>query len=41
MGSVRDYIHVSDLADIHPKVSKYLMSKENQIFNCGYGKGVR
>jgi len=39
--AVRDYIHVSDLADIHLKVSKYLMSKrKSQIFNCGYGKGV-
>jgi UDP-glucose 4-epimerase len=37
---IRDYIHVSDLADIHIKGLKYL--KENQksfILNCGYGKG--
>ena len=37
---VRDYIHVTDLADIHIKGIKYL--KENKkyfILNCGYGKG--
>ena len=38
--AVRDYIHVSDLADIHLKVAKYLLDKkESNIFNCGYGKG--
>ncbi len=37
---IRDYIHVSDLADIHLIVSKYLISGGNSdIFNCGYGKG--
>lgn len=36
---VRDYIHVSDLADIHFISSKYLLKGgESQIFNCGYGK---
>lgn len=37
---IRDYIHVSDLADIHLVAAKYL-EKNNQsnIFNCGYGKG--
>ncbi|MDC1496399.1 UDP-glucose 4-epimerase GalE [Pelagibacteraceae bacterium] len=37
---IRDYIHVSDLTDIHIKGLKYL--KDNQksfILNCGYGKG--
>ena len=37
---IRDYVHVSDLADIHIKGLKYL--KDNQksfILNCGYGKG--
>ena len=37
---IRDYIHVSDLADIHIKGLNYL--KDNQksfILNCGYGKG--
>lgn len=37
---VRDYIHVSDLAEIHYLVAKYLFKKNtSQIFNCGYGKG--
>ena len=38
--AIRDYIHVSDLADIHLKALKYLISKKkSNIFNCGYGKG--
>ena len=38
--AIRDYIHVSDLADIHLKVMEYLISnKKSNIFNCGYGKG--
>ena len=38
--AVRDYIHVSDLSEIHIKSLNYLMEKkESQIFNCGYGKG--
>ena len=38
--AIRDYIHVSDLADIHLEVSKYLISsKKSNIFNCGYGRG--
>lgn len=38
--AIRDYIHVSDLADIHVKVADYLMKKnESNIFNCGYGIG--
>ena len=37
---VRDYIHVTDLADIHLISAKYLLkTKSSQIFNCGYGKG--
>ncbi len=37
---VRDYIHVSDLADIHIKCLKYLNSrKKSFVLNCGYGKG--
>ena len=37
---VRDYIHVSDLADIHLVSAKYLLDKkESNIFNCGYGNG--
>jgi UDP-glucose 4-epimerase len=38
---VRDYIHVSDIADIHfkilKKIDKFNISK---ILNCGYGKGI-
>ena len=38
--TIRDYIHVSDLADIHIIVAKYLFKKkQSHIFNCGYGKG--
>ena len=37
---VRDYIHVSDLADMHLKSLQYLIKKnKSNIFNCGYGKG--
>ena len=37
---IRDYIHVSDLADIHYICAKYLLKGgSSQIFNCGYGKG--
>ena len=38
--AIRDYIHVSDLANIHLETAKYLLeNKINNIFNCGYGKG--
>jgi len=38
--TVRDYIHVSDLADIHYRSMKYLLkSNKSNIFNCGYGQG--
>ena len=38
--AVRDYIHVSDLADMHLKSLRYLIKKKrSDIFNCGYGKG--
>tara|TARA_B100001057_G_scaffold71237_1_gene65413 strand:+ start:6906 stop:7880 length:975 start_codon:yes stop_codon:yes gene_type:complete len=37
---IRDYIHVSDLADIHLISAKYLIDLgKSEIFNCGYGKG--
>jgi len=37
---VRDYIHVSDLANIHLISAKYLFKKNHSnIFNCGYGVG--
>lgn len=38
--AVRDYIHVSDLADLHVRAAQYLNTKrESNVFNCGYGKG--
>lgn len=38
--AVRDYIHVSDLADIHLISGKYLIENgHSDIFNCGYGVG--
>jgi UDP-glucose 4-epimerase len=37
---IRDYIHVSDLADIHITGLEYLeKNKKSFILNCGYGKG--
>tara|TARA_B110000238_G_scaffold111766_1_gene121439 strand:- start:1390 stop:2367 length:978 start_codon:yes stop_codon:yes gene_type:complete len=37
---IRDYIHVTDLADIHIKTLKYINTKSKSlILNCGYGKG--
>ena len=37
---VRDYIHVSDLADIHVKALAYIKkNNKNFTLNCGYGKG--
>ena len=37
---IRDYIHVSDLADIHVKTLKYMDRYfKSLILNCGYGKG--
>jgi UDP-glucose 4-epimerase len=37
---VRDYIHVSDLVDIHEQVLGKLRSKrESLLLNCGYGRG--
>ena len=37
---VRDYIHVSDLADIHLVSAEYLISGgQSDLFNCGYGYG--
>ena len=38
--AIRDYIHVSDLSNIHLKSLEYLINtKQSNIFNCGYGKG--
>ena len=37
---VRDYIHVSDLADAHASALNHLAEgKESGVFNCGYGRG--
>ena len=37
---VRDYIHVSDLAEIHLISAKHLISGgHSELFNCGYGNG--
>jgi len=37
---IRDYIHVTDLADIHIKGIDYLIkNKKSFTLNCGYGKG--
>ena len=38
--AVRDFIHVSDLAEMHLIAAKDLMNNpETEVFNCGYGKG--
>ena len=37
---IRDYVHVSDLAEIHIKGLKYLKdNRKSFILNCGYGRG--
>lgn len=37
---VRDYIHVSDLADAHVKALQYLENGGDSVtLNCGYGRG--
>ena len=37
---IRDYIHVSDLADAHLSALAYLRGGgASDVFNCGYGKG--
>ena len=37
---IRDFIHVSDLAEIHYLSAKHLIeNKKSEIFNCGYGEG--
>jgi len=38
--AIRDFIHVSDLADIHAEIAAYLLENlESNLFNCGYGNG--
>ena len=37
---IRDYIHVTDLADTHVAVLRALEERgESKVFNCGYGRG--
>ncbi len=37
---VRDYIHVSDLADAHVSLVRYMLGNSgNSLFNLGYGRG--
>ncbi len=37
---VRDYIHVTDLADAHVRAVQHLRSGgESLVLNCGYGRG--
>ena len=37
---VRDFIHVSDLADAHILTVRHLIdSRQNLVLNCGYGRG--
>ena len=38
--TIRDYIHVNDLADIHLlSVKDLIRNGRSNIYNCGYGKG--
>ena len=36
---VRDYIHVSDLADAHISALEYIRQNGSETFNVGYGRG--
>ena len=37
---IRDFIHISDLAEIHYLSGKHLINEQkSNIYNCGYGKG--
>lgn len=37
---IRDFIHVSDLSDIHVLALEHLLKGgESSVFNCGYGRG--
>ena len=38
--AIRDYVHVSDLADAHLRALEFLRASDNSvILNCGYGRG--
>jgi UDP-glucose 4-epimerase len=37
---IRDYIHVTDLAEAHVRTLEYLLTaRRSVVFNCGYGHG--
>ena len=37
---IRDYVHVSDLADIHIRSLNFInLKSKSLVLNCGYGKG--
>ena len=39
--TIRDFIHVSDLAEVHYQVLKKIsITNKSKILNCGYGKGL-
>ena len=39
--AIRDFIHVSDLAEVHYKVlQKISKTKKSKILNCGYNRGL-
>ena len=39
--AIRDFIHVSDLADVHYQVLKIISkTKKSKILNCGYSRGL-
>jgi len=39
--AIRDFIHVSDLADVHYQVLKIISkTKKSKVINCGYNKGL-
>jgi len=39
--AIRDFIHVSDLADVHYKILKLISkTRKSKLINCGYNKGI-
>ena len=38
--AIRDFIHVSDIADMHYVVAKFMLKETfSDVYNCGYGSG--
>ena len=38
--AIRDFIHVSDIADMHYLVAKFMLKETfSDVYNCGYGSG--